>query len=81
MQIEVDRQATDEPGRLRGYGWRVIAEDGEILIWGYSSGERARAQSAARLAAKKLETARRGGGTLLRRVILDNGHVGLPERA
>lgn len=41
MQIEVDRQATDEPGRLRGYGWRVIAEDGEILIWGYSSGERA----------------------------------------
>lgn len=81
MMYEVETPGWFEPGLSYGHRWRVLSDEGEVLISGWARGRKRRAVDAAKLAMAKLAKARTGQGTLIRRVILSNGHVGLPERA
>lgn len=80
MRYEVDEIGTIEPGLSYGHRWRVIGDDDDTLISGWASGARKRATDAAKDAMGKLARAREGRGTMIRRIIMSSGHIGLPER-
>ena len=71
MKYEVDTIPSIEPGLSYGHRWEVCAESGEVLVRGWSAGNRARAVEQARLAMGRVAGVRVGRANPLRQVIYD----------